>query len=165
MPQLVFVTGTSAGLSVELDRGLTLGRTDGDVLVTDSRVSRRHAAVRIEGGRAIVEDLGSANGTWVNEERLLGSRVLSPGDRIRVGDTSFEIRFDQLTVPSADVAAPPLAVSAVEPSPAVPFGALAASTVEPRRSAQSRRIGPLVFSVAATVATAIALVVYFAVRS
>ena len=166
MPQLIVVTGASVGHSVELDRDLIVGRTDGDVIVADARVSRRHAAVRIEGGRVIVEDLGSANGTWLNEARLLGPRALSPGDRIRVGDTSLEVRFDPVPVPlPGGLAAPPLANPAVEPSPAEPFGALAAATVAPRRPAQSRLIGPLVFSVAVTVATAIALVVYFAVRS
>jgi predicted component of type VI protein secretion system len=165
MPQLIFLTGTSAGRSMEFDRELILGRTDGDVIVADARVSRRHAAIRFEGSRAVVEDLGSANGTWVNEHRVQEPRVISPGDRIRLGNTSFEIQFDPVTASgSADVGAPPLAVPAVEPSPAEPFGALAALAVAPRQRARSRLIGPLVFSVAVTVATAIALVIYFAAR-
>lgn len=165
MPQLVFLTGTSAGRSIGFDRELILGRTGGDVIIADARVSRRHAAVRLEGTRAIVEDLGSANGTWVNEQRVQEPRVLLPGDTIRVGRTSLEVRFDPISPPgSADVGAPVLEVPADEPSPAEPFVGIAPPASAPRRPAQSRLVGPLIFSVAVTVATAIALVIYFAAR-
>lgn len=165
MLQLVFLTGTSAGRSIELDRGLILGRTDGDVIIADARVSRRHAAVRVEEGRAVVEDLGSANGTWVNEQREQEPRVLSPGDRIRIGNTLLEIRLDPVAASAIPgTGAPPLAFGGVEPSSADPFDVVAASRAVPRRNAQSRLIGPLVFSVFVTVATAIALVIYFAAR-
>jgi predicted component of type VI protein secretion system len=164
MPQLVFLTGTSAGRSIEVDRELILGRTDGDVIIADPRVSRRHAVVRAEGSRVVVEDLGSANGTWLNEQRVEEPRILSPGDRIRVGNTSLEIRLDPVrTWGSADAGAPPLAVPAVEPS-SDPLRLFPPSTVAPRLPVQSRLIGPLVFSVVVTVATAIALVIYFAAR-
>jgi hypothetical protein len=51
-------------------------------------VSRRHAEVRFENGSYLVSDLGSTNGTFVNGERVEGSRVLQPGDRIEVGENS-----------------------------------------------------------------------------
>lgn len=57
-----------------------------EVGLSDSRVSARHAEVRIEGGRATVTDLSSTNGTWVNGERV-EQRVLRSRDRIKLGDT------------------------------------------------------------------------------
>lgn len=69
------------------DRAVVIGRSPScDLPVPSSRVSRRHAWVHREGTAYAVSDLGSTNGTYVNEQRVLGDRVLKPGDRIRVGD-------------------------------------------------------------------------------
>ena len=48
-------------------------------------VSRRHCEVSFENGAYVVCDLGSTNGTFVNGQRVEGSRALGPGDRIEVG--------------------------------------------------------------------------------
>ena len=58
----------------------------------DDYVSGKHAQLRYENGRIIIFDMGSRNGTFVNEEHVLekGRNLLS-GDRIRVGNTSFEV--------------------------------------------------------------------------
>ena len=53
----------------------------------DPRMSERHAEVRLEGGQAVVRDLGSARGTFLNGERLLSPRLLRRGDVLRLGDT------------------------------------------------------------------------------
>jgi hypothetical protein len=55
-------------------------------------VSRRHVAVRLEGGQLEVEDLGSANGTFVNGSRIEGPVKVGGGAKIRVGRTEFEVR-------------------------------------------------------------------------
>jgi len=69
------------------DRAVVIGRSPScDLPVPSQRVSRRHAWVHREGIRFAVSDLGSRNGTFVNEVRVVGSRVLQPGDRIGVGD-------------------------------------------------------------------------------
>lgn len=52
-------------------------------------VSRRHAEVRFEGGRYHLQDLGSTNGTYVNGNRVDGSRALSPGDLIEIGENAI----------------------------------------------------------------------------
>jgi DNA-binding winged helix-turn-helix (wHTH) protein len=63
-----------------------LGRVDDGVLWIDSpSVSRRHARIRVEGGRATLDDLGSKNGTFCRGERVSSSVVLSDGDEIRLG--------------------------------------------------------------------------------
>ncbi len=67
-------------------RPVVLGRSaECDLPIDSPRASRRHAQVRLDGDRVVVEDLGSRNGTFVNGERLTGTRPLSGGDRIDVG--------------------------------------------------------------------------------
>lgn len=67
---------------------LLIGRDPAcDIGSTDADLSRRHAAIRQEISRAVVEDLGSKNGTWLGEMRLLGPTALRSGDRIRLGGT------------------------------------------------------------------------------
>ncbi len=72
---------------------LTIGREEGDVVLGgDTAASRLHAQVSVENGRVFVEDLGSTNGTWVNQHRV-GRRVeLHRGDWLQVGETSFQLR-------------------------------------------------------------------------
>jgi len=55
-------------------------------------VSRRHARVRLEGESATVEDLGSKNGTWLNDERITDPTALRAGDRLQLGPVSLEFR-------------------------------------------------------------------------
>ncbi|HEX9162598.1 MAG TPA: FHA domain-containing protein [Thermoanaerobaculia bacterium] len=70
-----------------------IGRDDGcTVVLASSGVSRRHAAIRIAGDRATLEELGSKNGTWHNEERVVGSTELRDGDRIRLGGVRMTFR-------------------------------------------------------------------------
>jgi len=64
---------------------------ESDVSVSDPGVSRRHAEVRREDGSYILVDLGSTNGTKVNEAPI-GERVLEEGDRITIGRTVLEFR-------------------------------------------------------------------------
>jgi hypothetical protein len=69
-----------------------IGRlAESDVVVTDPGVSRRHAEVRRENGEFVISDLGSMNGTMVNEATI-GERTLKPGDRITIGRTILEFR-------------------------------------------------------------------------
>jgi hypothetical protein len=75
------------GSHVELGPGTyVLGRQDGvDVRIEDPRVSRRHAELRIADGVAIVVDLGSTNGTFVNGEPVRLPVELSGRDVLRLG--------------------------------------------------------------------------------
>jgi len=69
------------------DKAVVIGRSPScDLPVPSTRVSRRHAWVHPEGARYAVADLGSTNGTWVNQQRVNGDRILKPGDQIKVGD-------------------------------------------------------------------------------
>jgi S1-C subfamily serine protease len=73
-------------------RGLRIGRELGnDVAVADEEVSRHHARVWIQGAQVYVQDLGSINGTFVNEMKIGVPQALRPGDRVRVGHTTLQL--------------------------------------------------------------------------
>jgi hypothetical protein len=86
--------GSGAGLKVgsayDLSDGAMLGRGDqADIVLEDSFASSRHARLVPRGDVIVLEDLGSTNGTYLNDEPLRGPQPLHPGDRVRIGDTSF----------------------------------------------------------------------------
>jgi predicted component of type VI protein secretion system len=62
------------------------------VNLMDPEVSRRHATVRDQGGSLAIEDLGSTNGTFVNDQRISVVTVLKDGDVVRLGNTVWSIR-------------------------------------------------------------------------
>ena len=66
---------------------------DNEIILPDSQVSRHHAEIVMQGGRWLIADLGSANGTYVNGERLTGPRVINHGDLVRVGQTQFRVEI------------------------------------------------------------------------
>jgi FhaA, N-terminal domain/FHA domain len=64
---------------------------ESDIVLSDPGASRRHAEVRREQGGFVISDLGSTNGTMVNESTI-GERPLEEGDRITIGRTVLEFR-------------------------------------------------------------------------
>ena len=80
------------GTAVAIDHEITLGRAD-DCTISiqdDTYVSTLHLRVYDYDGQPMVEDLGSTNGTFHNGNKLIGSKLLQPGDRIQVGTTVIE---------------------------------------------------------------------------
>jgi len=70
-------------------RYIVVGRSrDCDVVLSEGSVSGRHARLGWKDGRIVVEDLGSANGTWVGGKRVERS-VIRPGDELRLGSAAF----------------------------------------------------------------------------
>jgi hypothetical protein len=93
MASLWVISGSRAGQSVGVTGELVIGRANADLTIDDAEVSRRHVAVRrLEDGQLEVEDLGSANGTFVNGSRIEGPVKVGGGTKIRVGKTEFEVR-------------------------------------------------------------------------
>ena len=73
-----------------------LGRHPRSVVPLDSEtVSRRHARLRISGGKAVLEDLRSRNGTFVRGERLAGPALLVDGEEFRLGSEPFTLRISR----------------------------------------------------------------------
>ena len=56
--------------------------------------SARHALIYDQGNSVVIEDLGSTNGTYLNEELLQTPRPLHPGDRVRIGESEFAFEAD-----------------------------------------------------------------------
>ena len=83
------VPGHERGMEYDVEDGVTLGRGDVEIHLEDPFASTRHARLVRQGGVVVLEDLGSTNGTYLNEELLDGPRPLHPGDRIRIGDSTF----------------------------------------------------------------------------
>lgn len=80
---------------VPLATELTVGRVPGnDIVIPKGNISKRHARIVYRDGKAIVVDLKTTNGTYVNGGRVSSPRVLGPGDRVLVGDHSLEVRMD-----------------------------------------------------------------------
>jgi FHA domain-containing protein len=91
-PRLVVdhAAGHSAGVAYDLSGGATLGRGDVEIQLDDPFASSHHARITRQGRSLVIEDLGSTNGTYLNEEPLTGPQPLHEGDRIRIGDSEFE---------------------------------------------------------------------------
>lgn len=83
-----------------------LGRVeDGVAWIEAPTVSRRHARIIVEAGRAVLEDLGSKNGTFVNGQRISAPTPLAHGCVIRLGRFSMKlqiVRPDRSTLTGAD---------------------------------------------------------------
>ncbi|HJL83648.1 MAG TPA: FHA domain-containing protein [Acidimicrobiales bacterium] len=80
------------GWEFDLSEDLTLGRAAGcSVTIDDDHVSQVHARIFHRSGKLALEDLGSANGTYVNRARVIAPTVIGAGDRLQVGDTVLEV--------------------------------------------------------------------------
>jgi hypothetical protein len=90
-PRLVVehAAGHPDGIAYSLEHGATLGRGDVEIRLEDPFASTRHARIARQGSVLVLEDLGSTNGTYLNEEPLDGPQPLHHGDRIRIGDSEW----------------------------------------------------------------------------
>ena len=74
-----------------------LGREGEGIVVKSSTVSRRHARLIVDVNGALLEDLGSKNGTFVNDRRVAGPMPIVDGDQVRIGSLLFTFRMAQGT--------------------------------------------------------------------
>ncbi len=90
---LVVIHGNELGKKIDLESGkpLVMGRgRQSDVQLDQDSVSRRHAMATIEGKKVWVEDLGSTNGTYVNDRLITAPHILRDGDLLSIGRTIFK---------------------------------------------------------------------------
>jgi len=120
LPLLVGVSGVLQGQRYSIPpQGLRVGRQAGnEVLLDETGVSRQHARLIFHNGALWVQDMGSRNGVFVNETRVQAHRQLSPGDKVRIGNTVLEVRLDD---PGADHS---VSVAAPHPPPRAKKGGL-----------------------------------------
>ncbi|PQO34423.1 FHA domain-containing protein [Bremerella cremea] len=93
---LVALNGPDAGKKIFLvGQEFVIGRhPECDIIVEVGAVSRYHAKITRVDGKFKIEDLGSRNGTFVNDVQLTGPHILQHGDSIRVCDVSFEYKIE-----------------------------------------------------------------------
>jgi len=113
---------------------LIIGRDSSNgVAINDAEISRKHSRLSFQGGKYVLEDLGSTNGTFVNGQRLAGPVVLKPGDVVSLGE-QIVLMYDVINMdPGATVAASRKSLQAspppIQPAPA----AYSSAPVEPAR--------------------------------
>ena len=107
--------GPNAGRQFDIGAtAVTIGRqAQCDIQVEDTWMSRQHARIVWTGTAYEIEDLGSTNGTFVNGERVVGSRALRTGDRLQLGD-QVELAF-QLRAPAPLAEKPAFSGTAAPP--------------------------------------------------
>jgi len=96
-PRLVVerAPGHDPGMIYDLDGDIVLGRGErAEIRLEDPFASSGHARIYEQGGALVIEDLGSTNGTYLNEELLETPRPLHPEDRVRIGDSEFAFEVD-----------------------------------------------------------------------
>jgi pSer/pThr/pTyr-binding forkhead associated (FHA) protein len=85
--------GDARPRTVRLAASMTVGRApECDLRLDDTYASQQHARLYAKNEHWFVEDLGSTNGTFVNDQKLAAPAMLQPGDTVRVGQTVLELR-------------------------------------------------------------------------
>ena len=102
MAELLVISGKHAGNTLSLpDRDIVIGRDKScQILLASQDISRRHCLLRPSVNGLFVTDLGSRNGTFVNEQRIEEETLLQPGDVLRLGPLSLKI--PRPVVPTVD---------------------------------------------------------------
>jgi len=119
--QFVMRSGPTPGVTFPLEGDqLIIGRdSSNSVAINDAEISRKHSRLSFQGGKYVLEDLGSTNGTFVNGQRLAGPVVLKPGDVVSLGE-QIVLMYDVINLdPGATIASPRHAVRAT-PQPVAP---------------------------------------------
>src|ERR1035441_6574474 len=97
-PRLLVITGPEQGASYPIDMdSFAIGRDARNQLsLTDASASREHCVILRQGDDFLIRDMGSFNGTLVNDERVTES-VLVHGDRIKIGKSLLRFLTDEET--------------------------------------------------------------------
>jgi hypothetical protein len=107
MLKLVIRSGPQAGMEIPVDQPFVrLGRGSGsEIVLQDTQISRQHAEISRQGDRFFIRDLGSTNGTFVNNRQVTDLRPLQSGDQIRIGNTTLACEVMLVGAPAAAAAA------------------------------------------------------------
>jgi len=90
---LEIIEGPRSGWRAPLRHPLVIGRADtADLTLDDEQASREHARIAPDGDGATVEDLGSRNGTFLNDGEVHGRTRLHAGDELLIGVTVLAVR-------------------------------------------------------------------------
>lgn len=167
--QFVMRSGPTPGATYSLEGDqLVIGRDSAsNIAINDAEVSRKHARLNFQGGKYVIEDLGSTNGTFVNGQRLIGPVVLKSGDVISLGE-QIVLLYESLSTDAGAtmishkapartaVGAHPVSAPAPVPAPAPAYAAPVAPAAPAARPANL----PLIIAIA-VVAVICLCVVFF----
>jgi pSer/pThr/pTyr-binding forkhead associated (FHA) protein len=146
-------SGPNPGTVYALDGDLiSIGRdSSNDITVNDAEVSRRHSRLTFQGGKYVLEDMGSTNGTFVNGQRLTGPRVLKSGEVVSLGEQIVFVYEAVESDPGATVVSSRAAdvVSRPASTPPPPPQAYAGQvpTGQPE-AVPARKINPVIIAIA-----------------
>ncbi len=118
--QFVMRSGPTPGATFSLEGDqIIIGRdSSSGVAINDAEVSRKHARLEFQGGKYVLTDLGSTNGTFVNGQRVVGQAVLKSGDVVSLGE-QIVLMYETLSMdPGATVAVSRKSVPRPAPAPA-----------------------------------------------
>ncbi len=89
------------------EAGLTIGRhADNQASLDDSRLSRFHARIKFKAGAWYAEDLGSTNGSFLNDKQFEGEVKLALGDKLRFGATEAELVWETAATKRSSIPSP-----------------------------------------------------------
>lgn len=130
--RLVMRRGPSPNQVYDLSKdGVTIGRDiTNDIVINDPEVSRHHLRFTRGGGGFTMEDLGSTNGTFINGQRMTGSRPLRPGDMIGLGET-VTLAYEPASSPTVPGPAADMAPGAAGPTMQTPIQRPPAQPAQP----------------------------------
>ena len=119
--RLTIKQGPMPGKVFELAKDVvTLGRdVNNDLVINDAEVSRNHGRLTSQSGGYLIEDLASTNGTFVNGQRLIGPKLLNPGDVVGLGET-IVLEYSYIADAGATVVASGPAQRMMEEPPTAP---------------------------------------------
>jgi len=121
--QLIMRQGPTPGATFTLEGDqINIGReSSNEIAINDAEISRRHARMTFQGGKYVLEDLGSTNGTFVNGQRLAGPRVLKAGEVVSFGEQIVLVFEAVVNDPGATVVSPRAAAAVPSvPKPSTP---------------------------------------------
>jgi DNA-binding beta-propeller fold protein YncE len=142
--RLRVISGPGRGKELSVEDQFVVGRAEEGLgkLEGDPEISRRHARFYLgHEGSLVVEDLGSTNGTFVNDRRIEGPHLVRPGDQVRIGMTVIELPQAGLADASTEVRTRVRGPSA--PAEAAGAGRVASAAAPPTASGPSPQRTPV----------------------
>ena len=154
--QLTMRSGPNPGTVYALDADqINIGRDSAnEIAVNDAEVSRRHSRLSFQGGKYVLEDMGSTNGTFVNGQRLTGPRVLKSGEVVSLGEQIVFVYEAVEPAPGATVVSSrnmpePRPVAAPPPPPQAYAGEVPAGPLDsPLEPEPAKKMNPVPIAIA-----------------
>lgn len=121
-PQLVMRSGPNPGKTFSLTKPeMYIGRDiSNDIVINDAEVSRKHVRLLLQGEAYLIEDLGSTNGTFINQQRIAGAHLLKDGETVQMGENVVLVYESASYDPEATAVMSQRDASMLDPEPEAP---------------------------------------------